>query len=108
MSLAGYFKPLFSLGVSKREKNFLSNEYDLVAALKKSRTPVHMMIIASQKDKFTNAAAQGFIKSAASLIPIRYVPIPIGGHNTNVWKPFVSTAFEWINAQNPVVSTTTP
>ena len=108
VSLAGYFKPLFSLGVSKREKNFLTTEYDLIAALKKSRTPVHLMIIASQKDKFTNKAAQDFMNSSASLIPIRYVPIPIGGHNTNVWKPFVSTAFQWINEQNPAKVITTP
>ena len=104
VSLAGYFKPLFSLGVSKREKNFLTNEYDLIATLKKAPTSVHLMIIASQKDKFTNIAAHNFMRDASLLIPIRYIPIPIGGHNTNVWKPFVSTAFEWINQQNPVVS----
>jgi hypothetical protein len=108
VSLAGYFKPLFSLGVSKREKNFLTNEYDLVATLKKSPTSIHLMIIASQKDKFTNIAAQNFMNAASSLVPIRYVPIPMGGHNTNVWKPFVSTAFEWINQQNPVAVATTP
>ena len=108
VSLAGYFKPLFSLGVSKREKNFLTNEYDLVATLKKSPTPIHLMIIASQKDKFTNIAAQNFMNAANSLVPIRYVPIPMGGHNTNVWKPFVSTAFEWINQQNPAAVATTP
>ena len=62
------------------------------------------MIIASQKDKFTNIAAHNFMRDASLLIPIRYIPIPIGGHNTNVWKPFVSTAFEWINQQNPVLS----
>jgi len=107
VSLAGYFKPLFSIGVSKREKNFLTNEYDLIATLKKTKSPIHLMIIASEKDKFTNVAAQNFIKSAANLLPIRYLPIPIGGHNTNVWKPFVSTAFLWINDQNPVISSVT-
>lgn len=101
VSLAGYFKPLFSAGINKREKNFLQGKYDLIATLKKVPTSVHLMIIASKKDKFTNLAANNFMSAASGLIPIRYVPIPIGGHNTNVWKPFVSTAFEWINQQNP-------
>ena len=110
VSLAGYFKPLFSAGINKREKNFLQGKYDLIATLKKVPTSVHLMIIASKKDKFTNLAANNFMSAASGLIPIRYVPIPIGGHNTNVWKPFVSTAFEWINQQNtaptPAPSTT--
>ena len=104
VSLAGYFKPTFSIGISKHEKNFLLSKYDLITALKKAPTGVHMMIIASQKDKFTNLAAKNFMSAATGLIPIRYVSIPQGGHNTNVWKPFVSTAFEWINAQNPTTS----
>ena len=113
VSLAGYFKPLFSAGINKREKNFLQGKYDLIATLKKVPSSVHLMIIASKKDKFTNFAAKNFMSEANGLIPIRYVPIPIGGHNTNVWKPFVSTAFEWINQQNPVATplptaTTTP
>ena len=64
------------------------------------------MIIASKKDKFTNLAAKDFMSVANGLIPIRYVPIPIGGHNTNVWKPFVATAFQWINEQNQVAAPT--
>jgi pimeloyl-ACP methyl ester carboxylesterase len=106
VSLAGYFKPLFSIGVSKREKNFLLHEYDLVATLKKTPSKVRLMIIASEKDKFTHLAAEKFLIDAGSLIPIRYLPIPIGGHNTAVWKPFVPTAFEWINQQNKDVTAT--
>jgi S-formylglutathione hydrolase FrmB len=113
VSLAGYFKPLFSAGINKREKRSLQGEYDLISTLKKAPTSVRLMIIASKKDKFTNLAAKNFMSAANGLIPIRYVPIPIGGHNTNVWKPFVATAFQWINQQNPVAAplptaTTTP
>ncbi len=106
--LAGYFKPLFNSGVSKREKLFLTSKYSLIRELKKSPTKVHLMIIASQKDSFTNRAAQEFMKSAALLISTRYVPIPIGGHNTNVWKPFVATAFKWIDAQNVLAVSPAP
>lgn len=107
VSLAGYFKPLFSLGVPKSEKAYYANQYDLIKALKKQPTTVRLMIIASQRDKFTNTAAQEFMRSAGRLIPIRYVAIPSGGHNTNVWKPFVGTAFQWINQSNPVISSPT-
>jgi len=108
ISLAGYFKPLFSLGVSKREKKYLTIRYDLIAALQKSKSPIHMMIIASVKDKFTNKAAKEFITAASALVPIRYIPIPIGGHNTNVWKPFVGTAFGWMNQQSTPAGSTSP
>ena len=66
------------------------------------------MVIASLKDHFANSSAQQFIQGANSLIPIKYVPIPTGGHNIGVWKPFVSTGFLWISGSNdiptPVIS----
>jgi len=108
VSLAGYFKPIFTLGVSKREKNYLSSQYNLISTLKKSQTSVKLMIISSRKDKFTDRAAKDFITAASTLVPIRYIPIPIGGHNTEVWKPFVGTAFQWINDQNPGKVSPTP
>jgi hypothetical protein len=58
------------------------------------------MVIASLKDRFANSSAQAFMKSADPLIPIKYVPIPIGGHNIGVWKPFVATGFLWISGAN--------
>lgn len=102
VSLAGYFTPQFSFGVSKSQKVYYAKQYDLIAALKSQPTSVRLMIIAGQKDKFASAAAKNFMKAAKSLIPIRYVDIPSGGHNTNVWKPFVGTAFQWINQGNSV------
>ena len=60
-----------------------------------------------------NSAAQNFMKSANSLIPIKYIPIPSGGHNIKVWKPFIASGFLWIsganNLQTPVIQpATTP
>ena len=60
------------------------------------------MIIASLKDHFANSAALQFMQSANSLIPIKYVQIPKGGHNIGVWKPFVSTGFLWISGVNDI------
>jgi hypothetical protein len=104
VSLAGYFKPILALGLSKREKNYLSSRYDLIAHLKKGPRNTKIMIIASVKDHFANSAAQSFLQSANSLIPIKYVSIPTGGHNIGVWKPFVATGFLWISGGNDLLA----
>jgi len=104
VSLAGYFNPLLSVGLSKREKNYLSNHYNLINHLTKGPRNTKIMVIASVKDHFANSSAQQFIKNAGSLIPIKYVPIPKGGHNIGVWKPFVASGFLWISAANQLAA----
>jgi hypothetical protein len=107
VSLAGYFKPLLSVGLSKREKSYLNSKYDLISHLKHGPRNTKLMIIASLKDRFANSAAQKFMQSANVLIPIKYIPIPSGGHNIKVWKPFIASGFLWIsganNLQTPVI-----
>ncbi len=97
VSLAGYFSPLLPFGLSKREKNYLSNHYDLVKYLKHGHTNTKLMIIASIKDRFANRSAQNFMARANLLIPIKYIPIPAGGHNIKVWKPYIAPGFLWIS-----------
>ena len=104
VSLAGYFKPILSLGLSKREKNYLGNHYDLIRYLQHNPRNTKIMVIASVKDHYANSAAQEFIQSANSLIPIKYIPIPTGGHNIGVWKPFVATGFLWISGANDIAT----
>jgi hypothetical protein len=100
VSLAGYFNPLLSFGLSKREKNYLSAHYDLIHFLKAGHVNTKLMIIASLKDRFANSSAQKFIGNANSLIPIKYIPIPKGGHNVKVWKPYIASGFLWISGAN--------
>jgi len=99
VALAGYFDPLLPIGLSKREKNYLSARYDLINHLMTGPRNTRIMIISSVKDRFSNGAAQRFMKGANGLIPIKYVPIPTGGHNIGVWKPFVASGFLWISNQ---------
>jgi len=101
VSLAGYFQPQFSFGLSKREKNYLSSKYDLEKIIQTGNQKVKLLVIASVKDKFANASAKQFLGAALPYLPVKYIPIPIGGHNTSVWKPFVPTGFLWLNSQNP-------
>ena len=100
VSLAGYFSPMLPFGLSKREKNYLSNHYDLIKYLRHDHRNTKLLIIASVKDRFTNYSAQKFLKSANSLIPIKYIPIPSGGHNIKVWKPYIAPGFLWISGAN--------
>lgn len=102
VSLAGYFNPILSFGLSKREKNYLSKQYDLIYFLEHHERNTKIMIIASVKDHFANSSAQQFMQKANSLIPIKYLPIPTGGHNIGVWKPFVATGFLWISGSNDI------
>jgi len=102
VSLAGYFNPILSRGLSKREKNYLASKYDLVKYLQRHTVNTKIMVIASVKDRFANSSAQKFMQGANSLIPIKYIPIPIGGHNIKVWKPFVATGFLWITGANDI------
>ena len=102
VSLAGYFNPILSRGLSVREKNYLSSKYDLVKYLKTHPRNTKIMVIASVKDRFSNYSAQNFMRGANPLIPIKYVPIPSGGHNIGVWKPFVATGFLWIAGANDI------
>ncbi len=102
VSLAGYFNPILSRGLSKREKNYLASKYDLVKYLKRHTVNTKIMVIASVKDRFANSSAQKFMLGANALISIKYIPIPIGGHNIKVWKPFVATGFLWIAGANEI------
>ncbi len=100
VSLAGYFSPALSFGLSKREKNYLSAQYDLIHYLTHYRRNTRIMVIASVKDHFANSSARRFMQLASPLIPIKYIPIPKGGHNIGVWKPYVDTGFLWISGAN--------
>ncbi len=108
VSLAGYFNPILARGLSVREKKYLSGKYDLLKYLQKNPNNTKILVIASVKDRFANSSAQRFMLGANSLIPIKYIPIPIGGHNIGVWKPFVATGFLWIagatDISTPVVN----
>ena len=97
VSLAGYFNPILSFALSKREKNYLTKRYDLIYYLKHHRRNTQIMVIASVKDHFANNSAQRFMQGANPFITIKYIPIPMGGHNIEVWKPFVAPGFLWIS-----------
>ena len=62
------------------------------------------MVIASVKDRFANNSALRFVQRAYPLISIKYIPIPSGGHNIGVWKPFVATGFLWIAGANAIAT----
>jgi S-formylglutathione hydrolase FrmB len=104
VSLAGYFEPILPRGLSKREKIYLSSRYDLIHYLQHHHRNTKLMVITSLKDKFANNSAQKFMARANPIIPIKYIPIPVGGHNIGVWKPFIAPGFLWISGANTIAS----
>ena len=97
VAIAGYFEPMFSLGLTKRERKFLGAKYNLVNAIKSGATNTRLMIITGVKDKFATKSARNFMDQVDNIIPIKYIPIPNGGHNIEVWKPYVASGFLWLN-----------
>jgi S-formylglutathione hydrolase FrmB len=104
VSLAGYFSPSFSAGINARERKVLSAEYDLVKTLSTRTNNLKLMIIYSRSDKFAYASMNKFVGKANSLLPIKLVEIPRGGHNIAVWKPYVGTGFDWLGANGELVT----
>jgi hypothetical protein len=100
VAIAGYFEPMFSLGITKRERKFLGAKYDLVKAIKSGATNTELMIIAGVNDKFATKSARTLMDQVDSIIPIKYIPIPNGGHNIESWKPYVAAGFQWLNQKN--------
>jgi len=99
ISLAGYFKPSFSAGVTKRERSVLTSEYDLSTSLANGKNKLRMLIIYSKREKFSYSSMNDFIAKSGALVPIKLVEILNGGHNSKVWQPFVRTGFKWMADQ---------
>ena len=101
VSLAGYFHPQYDSGLAKRQQSALFARYDLVAVINSEKPQTKLLVIASVKDQFANAAAKKFVAEVGSKISLKYIPVAKGAHNTSVARPFVPTGLIWLNAQNP-------
>ncbi|MEI6217173.1 MAG: alpha/beta hydrolase-fold protein [Actinomycetes bacterium] len=101
ISLAGYFEPTFAIGINKRERNFLSNKYNLIKTFKANPSNLKMLTIASKRDRYSYFSTKRFIAESAQFISVKFDEIPNGGHNIKVWKPYVTTGFLWLNSVAP-------
>ena len=96
VSLAGYFSPTFSAGVTSSERTVLKNEYDLVATLKSNPNTLQMLAIYSRQNDFETKSLFNFKNKVSDVLALKTVEIPEGGHNIKTWQPYVYTGFEWI------------
>lgn len=96
VSLAGYFSPTFSAGVTSSERTVLKNEYDLVATLKSNPNTLQMLAIYSRQNDFETKSLFEFKNKVSDVLALKTVEIPEGGHNIKTWQPYVYTGFEWI------------
>ncbi len=100
ISIAGYFTPSFEMGVSKTLAKKLTSEYDLIQTVKTSTSNPALLVIASKADRFYYKSALKFVKESSNYLSAKFVEIPLGGHNLEVWHPYVETGLLWINEQS--------
>jgi len=100
ISIAGYFSPSFEAGVNKALAKKLIPQYNLMSSIKTSTENPALLIIASKADRFYYKSALKFVKESAPYLSAKLVEIPEGGHNIQVWHPYVETGMLWINEQS--------
>ena len=100
VSLAGYFSPAFSAGVTSSERKKLIEEYDLVKTIKSQPNSLKMLAIFSSQNDFETKSLINFQSKIGDALSLKTIEIPEGGHNIKVWRPYVYTGFEWISNSN--------
>ena len=96
VSLAGYYTPSFSKGISRKTRDALTREYDIAKTAVNQPVNPRLMLIYSPKDHFSYLSTKTFISTVGTSIQTSLVTIPSGGHNIKVWKPYVATGLEWL------------
>lgn len=96
ISIAGYFKPSFSAGISAQERMILSNKYDLGKATPSQASNFKLMVFYSRGDKFSYNSMTKYLKASNNAFEVKLVEMPNAGHNTKSWKPFVTTGLNWL------------
>jgi hypothetical protein len=98
VSLAGYYAPMFSSGVSSQERKFLRSEYNLVNTIKSRKNSIKLLAIYSIQNDFETKSLKNFNTQIGNLLALKTVEIPEGGHNIKTWQPYIYTGFEWIKS----------
>jgi enterochelin esterase-like enzyme len=96
ISLAGYFSPIFSAGISKNQRKAMIHEYNLEKTIKSQINNPDLLIIYSKNDITSYESMKKFIKAVGGSLPIKVIEIPHGGHNIKVWRPYVRSGFKWL------------
>lgn len=96
ISIAGYFEPSFSLGINKRERKILSEEYNLAKITNSQVNSFKLLVIYSKRDKFSFESMNKYLSAINNSLEIKLVEMPNAGHNTKSWKPFVTTGLQWL------------
>ena len=78
----------------------LFRSYDLIQTVKTSTSNPALLVIASKADRFYYKSALKFVKESSNYLSAKFVEIPLGGHNLEVWHPYVETGLLWINEQS--------
>jgi len=100
VSIAGYFEPSFSRGVNAAERISMRDKYNLAKITTSSLNNLKLMAIYSKVDKHSFGSMNRFLAAINTALDVKLVEMPNAGHNTKAWRPFISTALEWIASIN--------
>jgi hypothetical protein len=73
----------------------------LVKILASEKSNLKMLGIYSGQNDFETSAMMDFKNQVGNTLNLKTIEIPQGGHNIQVWKPYVYTGFQWLAAQGP-------
>ena len=93
--LAGYFQPQISLKISNQDKANLMQKYDIVNTAKSRFSNPPILIIYSSQDRYSFNQMKIFTSAVKGYLATPIITIPQGGHNIQVWKPYVGSGFIW-------------
>ena len=93
--LAGYFQPQFATKLTVAAKATLTQKYDLVKTAKSTFSNPPILIIYSSQDRFSFDQMKKFTSAVKGYVSTPIITIPQGGHNIQVWKPYIGSGFIW-------------
>lgn len=109
ISLGGYWRPIFDAPFIPFGPGTAPwAHYDLVARAKSSAPPVALWTLYGASDRLavpTTTELKAVVRAPTSFTETR---LSRGGHNTDVWLPYVPQSLEWLGTHSPGFTPSSP
>ncbi len=96
----GYFEPDFLAGYDPLGPAQLRG-YDLVHLAGHRPPPIAMWVFASRQDSLAYPTTARFLAAARSPLSVSATIVPVGGHRTAIYSPYVRPALTWLATTLP-------
>lgn len=102
ISLGGYWEPIFDppfIPFGKDSSEW--RRYDLVALAQNNPPPVALWSLYGVSDSLAVPTGDRMIEAVHPPASLTQTTLTRGGHNTDVWLPYVPNSLEWLGAHSP-------